>query len=147
MTSRSRPSRAISNASSRRPGSNGSPCLACRKVPALSIAYAVRYPDRVSHLIICGGYARGRRKRGSPDDAAQSEAIITLMRQGWGRDNPAFRQIFTSLFIPGGTAEQMQWFNDLQRITTSPDNAVRIRVVIFFFFKGRYRRDGTYCPR
>jgi len=97
---------------------------------ALSIAYAVRHPGRVSHLVICGGYARGRRMRSSPDDAAQSEAIITLMRQGWGRDNPAFRQIFTSLFIPGGTAKQMQWFNDLQRITTSPDNAVRMRTVM-----------------
>ena len=49
------------------------------------------------------------------------------MRQGWGQENPAFRKIFTSQFIPGGTAEQMQWFNDLQRITTSPENAVRIR--------------------
>jgi pimeloyl-ACP methyl ester carboxylesterase len=49
------------------------------------------------------------------------------MRQGWGQENPAFRQIFTSLFIPGGTAEQMQWLNDLQRMTTSPENAVRVR--------------------
>ena len=49
------------------------------------------------------------------------------MRQGWGQENPAFRQMFTSLFIPGGTAEQMQWFNDFQRITTLPDNAIRLR--------------------
>ena len=49
------------------------------------------------------------------------------MRQGWGRENPAFRHIFTSLFIPSGTAEQMKWFDDLQRITASPENAVRIR--------------------
>jgi pimeloyl-ACP methyl ester carboxylesterase len=49
------------------------------------------------------------------------------MRQGWGQDNPAFRQLFTSLFIPGGTMEQMNWYNDLQRITTSPENAVRLR--------------------
>jgi pimeloyl-ACP methyl ester carboxylesterase len=49
------------------------------------------------------------------------------MRQGWGQENPAFRQLFTSLFIPGGTAEQVQWFNDLQRLTASPENAVRLR--------------------
>jgi pimeloyl-ACP methyl ester carboxylesterase len=54
----------------------------------------------------------------------------TLMRLGWGKENPAFRQIFTSLFIPGGSAEQMQWLNDLQRNTTSPENAVRIRMAM-----------------
>lgn len=97
---------------------------------AVSIAYAVRHPERVSHLILCGAYARGRRKRGSPIDAEQSEALVMLMRQGWGRENPAFRQMFTSLFVPDGSAEQMQWLNDLQRMTTSPDNAVRIRTVL-----------------
>ncbi len=56
--------------------------------------------------------------------------MATLMRQGWGQENPAFRQIFTSLFMPGATSEQAQWFNDLQRITTSPENAVRIRRTI-----------------
>jgi len=94
---------------------------------AVSIAYAVRHPERVSHLLLYGGFARGRRKRESTRDAEQSEAFLTLMRHGWGQENPAFRQMFTSLFIPGGTSEQMQWFNDLQRITTSPQNAVRIR--------------------
>jgi DNA-binding winged helix-turn-helix (wHTH) protein/pimeloyl-ACP methyl ester carboxylesterase len=94
---------------------------------ALSIAYAARYPERVSHLILYGGFARGRRKRGSQQEIDSSEAILTLMRQGWGQENPAFRQMFTSLFMPEGSAEQMQWFKDLQRITTSPENAVRLR--------------------
>ena len=52
------------------------------------------------------------------------------MRQGWGKENPAFRQLFTSLFIPGGTEEQMRWFTDLQRITTSPENAARLREAV-----------------
>ena len=94
---------------------------------AVSIAYAVRHPERVSHLILYGGYARGRRKRGQPATIEQTEALLTLMRQGWGQENPAFRQIFTSMFIPEATAEQANWFNDLQRMTTSPENAARIR--------------------
>jgi pimeloyl-ACP methyl ester carboxylesterase len=94
---------------------------------AVSIAYAVRHPERVSHLVLFGGYARGRRIRGSPDEIETAEATIKLMRLAWGQENPAFRLIFTSLFIPGGTLEQMKWFNDLQRITTSPENAARIR--------------------
>ena len=97
---------------------------------ALSIAYAARHPERVSHLILYGGFARGRRKRGSQQEIDGSEAILTLMRQGWGQENPAFRQMFTSLFLPDGSAEQMQWFNDLQRMTTSPENAVRLRYAV-----------------
>jgi pimeloyl-ACP methyl ester carboxylesterase len=97
---------------------------------AVSIAYAIRHPERVRQLVLYGGFARGKRRRGSSRDLEQSDALLTLMRQGWGQENPAFRQIFTSLFIPGGTAEQMQWFNDLQRITTSPENAVRIRQAV-----------------
>jgi DNA-binding winged helix-turn-helix (wHTH) protein/predicted esterase len=94
---------------------------------AVSIAYTVRHPERVSHLVLFGGYARGRRVRGSPEDIEKAEATLTLMRLGWGQENSAFRHIFTSLFIPGGTVEQMSWFNELQRMTTSPENAVRIR--------------------
>jgi pimeloyl-ACP methyl ester carboxylesterase/DNA-binding winged helix-turn-helix (wHTH) protein len=97
---------------------------------AISIAYAARHPGRVKHLVLYGGFSRGRRMRGSPEEIANSDAVVTLMRQGWGQENPAFRQMFTSLFIPGGTPEQAQWFNDLQRITASPDNAVRLRNVV-----------------
>ena len=97
---------------------------------AISIAYAVRHPERVSHLVLYGGFARGRRLRGLPEEAANSAAMVQLMRQGWGQENPAFRQMFTSLFIPGGTPEQMQWWNDLQRITTSPENAIRFREIV-----------------
>jgi pimeloyl-ACP methyl ester carboxylesterase len=97
---------------------------------AISIAYAVCHPERVSHLILYGGYALGSTKRART--AAEKEieaAYLTLMRAGWGQENPAFRQLFTSLFIPGATKEQADWFNELQRITVSPEVAVRMREV------------------
>lgn len=94
---------------------------------AVSIVYALRHPERVSHLVLFGGYARGRRKRGSALEIEKTEATTKLMRLGWGQENPAFRHMFTSHFIPGGTPDQMKWFNDLQRVTTSPNNAARIR--------------------
>ena len=50
---------------------------------------------------------------------------MTLMRLGWGQENPAFRQLFTSQFMPGATKAQADWFNELQRVSTSPENAVR----------------------
>jgi pimeloyl-ACP methyl ester carboxylesterase/DNA-binding winged helix-turn-helix (wHTH) protein len=106
------------------------PLLGVSQGCAVSIAYAVRHPERVSHLVLFGGYARGRNKRGSQAEIEQALAVRTLMRLGWGQENPAFRQMFTSLFIPGGSAEQMQWLNDLQRKTTSPGNAERIRTAM-----------------
>jgi DNA-binding winged helix-turn-helix (wHTH) protein/pimeloyl-ACP methyl ester carboxylesterase len=96
---------------------------------AVSIAYAIKHPERVNKLLLYGGFARGRRTRGTEEDIKQADAMLTLMRTGWGQENPAFRQVFTSLFVPGGTPEQVQWFNDLQRKTTSPENAARIRYV------------------
>ena len=94
---------------------------------AVAIAYAVRHPERVSHLVLYGGFARGTRKRGSQADIDQALAMRTLIEANWGKDNPAFRQIFTSLFVPDATPEQAESFNELQRITTSPEIAVRIR--------------------
>ena len=93
---------------------------------ALSIAYAVRHPERVSHLILYGGRARGWKRSGTPVEQARRGAMVTLIRAGWGQDNPAFRQLFTSLFIPDATPEQMDWYNELQRRTVSPENAARL---------------------
>jgi class 3 adenylate cyclase/pimeloyl-ACP methyl ester carboxylesterase len=98
---------------------------------AVSIAYAVRHPERVSHLVLVGGYPVGWAKRArTAAEKEQGQAMLTLMRLGWGQENPTFRQLFTSQFIPGGTKEQADWFNELQRISTSPEDAVRCLLAI-----------------
>jgi DNA-binding SARP family transcriptional activator/pimeloyl-ACP methyl ester carboxylesterase len=102
------------------------PLLAISQGCSVAVEFAVRHPERVSKLVLYGGYARGWRKRGDASLIAQREAMLTLIRTGWGRDNPAFRQMFTELFIPDSTPEQMENFNELQRVTTSPDNAARL---------------------
>jgi pimeloyl-ACP methyl ester carboxylesterase len=96
----------------------------------IAIAYAVRHPERVSRLILCGAFAQGWRKRGSPGDVARAEASITLIREGWGQDNPAARQMFTSLIIPDATLEEMRWLNDLERQSASPETAMHLLEVI-----------------
>jgi len=93
---------------------------------ATCIAYAARHPERVSHLVLYGGYARGTFRRGDPEKERLYRALIEITRLGWGKDNPAFRQVFTSRFIPGATDEQISWFNDLCLKTTSPENAARL---------------------
>jgi class 3 adenylate cyclase/pimeloyl-ACP methyl ester carboxylesterase len=93
---------------------------------AVSIGYAVRHPGRVTHLVLYGGYAQGSNKRARTEaEREEAGAMLTLMRLGWGQENAAFRQLFTSQFIPGGTKEQADWFNELQRVSTSPADAVR----------------------
>jgi DNA-binding winged helix-turn-helix (wHTH) protein/alpha-beta hydrolase superfamily lysophospholipase len=96
----------------------------------VAIAYAVRHPDRVSRLVLSGGFAKGWHKRGSAADVARAEASITLIREGWGQDNPAARQMFTSLIVPDATQEEMRWFNDLERISASADTAIRLLRVL-----------------
>jgi pimeloyl-ACP methyl ester carboxylesterase/DNA-binding CsgD family transcriptional regulator len=94
---------------------------------AIAIAYAARHPERVSHLVLCGAYARGVLHRGISEQQRQEAGmLLDLIRGGWGRDNPAFRQLFTTLFIPEGTSEQHQWFNELERISASPENAATL---------------------
>ena len=93
---------------------------------ATAIAYAAKHPDRISRLILSGGYSKGWRARGLPDQIARGEAFQTLARIGWGQDNPAFRQFFTSLAIPGGSHVEMEAFNELQRRSSSPENAARL---------------------
>lgn len=83
---------------------------------ATCIHYAIRHPERVARLILYGGYVHGAFKRPS---ATEFRAMIDLARAAWGKDNPTFRQIFTSRFIPGGSPEQLQWFNDLCLKTTT----------------------------
>ena len=107
-------------------GLDSFPLLGISQGASIAIAYAVRHPERVTHLILHGGYARGRlhwSRSESPKEEA--EVMIRLAEVGWGQHNPAFRQFFTTQFIPGGSPEQHQWFNDLERISTSPQNAGR----------------------
>lgn len=97
---------------------------------AIAIAYALRNPGRVTRMVLYGGYARGYARRGSQTVEAQRAALGTLMQHGWGQDNPVFRQIFTSMFIPEGTAEHQRWFNDIQQKAASPANAYRIHKLV-----------------
>jgi class 3 adenylate cyclase/pimeloyl-ACP methyl ester carboxylesterase len=100
------------------------PLLGISQGGAVAVVYAVRHPERVSHLILYGAFALGGKKR-APAEKEMREAMTTLIRHGWGADNPSFRQIFTGRLIPGATHEQADFFNELQLKTTSPECAAR----------------------
>ncbi|WP_444922444.1 alpha/beta fold hydrolase [Microbulbifer sp. CnH-101-G] len=92
---------------------------------AVSIEYAVRHPEKVKQLILFGGYAAGWRIGATESVIKEREAVMTLTKAGWGQDNPAYRQIFSSTFMPRANTSELAWFNEFQRLTTSPENAVR----------------------
>jgi pimeloyl-ACP methyl ester carboxylesterase len=102
------------------------PLLGVSQGGAVAIAYAVRHPERVSRLILSGAYGRGRLVRAANDDERREAALdLELARVGWGRDDPTFRQVYATQFIPTASREVWDSFNELQRRTTSPRNAVR----------------------
>ena len=108
-------------------GLNRFPLLGFSQGCPVAIAYAVRHPERVSHLILYGGFATGANKRSTLTAAGRERlaAMNTLVKQGWGADNPAFRQMFTSLLMPTANKDQADAFNELQRLSASPECAAR----------------------
>jgi len=90
---------------------------------AMAVAYAARHPERVDRLVLLGGYAQGWRVRGDPAGAVIRRSGIEMMLAGWGRDNPAVRQMFTALYMPNAAPEAQSWFTELQRRTASAENA------------------------
>ena len=96
----------------------------------IAIAYAHRHPGRVSHLILHGGYEKGRLVRASERDRAEGDAILTLLRHGWGRRGSPFIDAFATMFVPDGSREQIDSLVELQRQTTSPENAAALRAAV-----------------
>ena len=101
------------------------PLLGLSQGGAVAIAYSVRHPERVSHLILYGAFARGNPTRPDPEFERETKLIEDVLRLGWGKDSPAFREVFTSLYMPNASPEQLHSFYELQRLSSSAENAVR----------------------
>ena len=93
----------------------------------VAVAFAARYPERVKKLIIFGGYARGWLHRDLSDEEKKVEQLLVdMMKIGWGKDNPAFRQFFSSQLMPGASQEKIRAFNELMKISTEPEIAAQL---------------------
>lgn len=103
------------------------PLLGISQGAAVSIEYAARHPERVSGLILVSGYSTGWRIHASPEEQERRDAVLALTKVGWGTDNPAYRHIFSSTFMPDAPADDLKWFDEFQRLTTSADNAARFQ--------------------
>jgi pimeloyl-ACP methyl ester carboxylesterase/DNA-binding winged helix-turn-helix (wHTH) protein len=113
---------------------------------AIAIRYAALHPERVSHLVLVGGFARGGLHRGEGSITVQHlDAFSKLIEEGWAQDNAAFRQITTSQMYPGANADEMRSFNDMQRVSCTPHEAASIRRVIGDFDATAHLRD-VRCP-
>lgn len=100
--------------------------LGISQAAATALAHAARYPERVSKLVLHGGFALGRNKQG-PKEAEMAKALDAIMREGWGDENSAFLRVLSSVWFPGASARQIKWYANLLRTSTSVENAVRNR--------------------
>jgi pimeloyl-ACP methyl ester carboxylesterase len=123
------------------------PLLGISQGCAVCIEYAARHPERVTGLVLHGGYAAGWRADPSysPGEVARRDASIAIIRHGWGEDTPAYRQMFTQTFIPDGTPAEIEWFNELERRSTSPENAARF-MEAFAMIDVRHRLAQVQAP-
>jgi pimeloyl-ACP methyl ester carboxylesterase/DNA-binding winged helix-turn-helix (wHTH) protein len=122
------------------------PLLGVSQGGAVAIEYAARHPEKVSHLVLCSAYARGRGVRAvSPEEQRAAALDLDLARVGWGRDDPAFRQVFAAQFLPDGSRSDWADFDQLQRRTTSPENAVRF-LTEFAAIDVREAAKQVECP-
>jgi pimeloyl-ACP methyl ester carboxylesterase/DNA-binding CsgD family transcriptional regulator len=104
------------------------PLIGISQGGAVAIAYALRHPEKVSHLILFGAYGRGWRKRdASPQQMKEAEQLMELIGLGWGSNHKVFRDVFANLMMPDATPEQARWFVELQHASTSAQTAVRLR--------------------
>ena len=92
--------------------------------------FAAEYPEKVKCLVLYGGYLRGPLTRGSKENQELHDASVAMIRHGWGSPNATYRHFFTEVFMPDATPEQMESFDELQRICITPENAVRIQEMI-----------------
>ena len=102
------------------------PLLGISRGGPIAIAYAMKHPERVTQLVLYGAFAAGLNHVGTPEQLEARRALTSLMRLGWGLNNPAFCKTFTCRFIPEATPEHERWFDELQRVSTSPENAARL---------------------
>jgi pimeloyl-ACP methyl ester carboxylesterase/DNA-binding CsgD family transcriptional regulator len=108
------------------------PLLGISQGASVSMAYAIKHPERVSHLILYGGYARGRLNRDlTALEQVEAETLLNAIRVGWGQDNPAFRHLFTMLLMPDGTEEQKDSLNEMARVSATPENAATMQRAFF----------------
>src|SRR6478736_4040877 len=102
------------------------PLLGLSQGGAVALAYAVRHPERVTRVVLVGAYARGRLARAATSEEREEAALdMQVGRVGWRRDDPAYRQVFASQFLPDADRERWNAFNALQRATTATENVVR----------------------
>jgi pimeloyl-ACP methyl ester carboxylesterase/DNA-binding CsgD family transcriptional regulator len=113
---------------------------------AIAIEFAARYPERVSHLVVLGGYVRGVRHRGLPAArVAEYEALVQLVAAGWGREDASYRQLFSLQFLPGASLEQLQSMSELQRLSSTPEAATRI-IGSFYDIDATASAPRVRCP-
>ena len=145
-TCRSTPSSTTSNASSTASSWSISTCLRSARARRSRSLMPFVIPSASGGWSSATAMPLAGRSRANPAEVARREAMITLTEVGWGADNPSYRQLFTNLYIPGASPKQMGWFNEMQRMSASPENAVRLQRVLAANRRPRLAADRCRRP-
>ncbi|MEM7599635.1 MAG: alpha/beta fold hydrolase [Pseudomonadota bacterium] len=106
------------------------PIFAVSQAVPVAIRFARRYPERVSRMVLFGGYAVGRAHRNTEPGDVDEDTMLSLIRAGWGNENSAFFKAFSALFMPDGTPEQVKSFVEMQARSISAEHAVHLRQTV-----------------
>lgn len=94
---------------------------------AKAVSYAVRHPDRVSHLVLYGSPACARlADRPTPKQLEEAETRLRAIELGWPNALPAYGQFYASLQIPDAAPEVFRSFNELLRQVTSAPQMIAL---------------------
>jgi len=106
------------------------PIFATSQGVPIAIHFATTHPDRVSRLVLCGGFAQGRSVRDENYSRDEAEALMTLVRMGWGKPESAFMSAFVSMFCPDASREERASLVESQLASATPEMAARVRLTI-----------------
>jgi pimeloyl-ACP methyl ester carboxylesterase len=88
-----------------------------------AVAYAAKYPRRVTHLILYGAYARGSQV--ATEEVRTS--VVSLVRSHWGIGS----RTLADLFLPGASAAALEVFATFQRQACTAEMAAKLLDVTY----------------
>ena len=97
----------------------------------IAVEFAARHPGRLRNLVLHGTYARGKARRTVPFEPEKAKLMLEMMEIGWANEDHAFLGVFASQFQPEGSLEHLRSWCELQRLATSPSNAVALTRAMF----------------
>ncbi|TWO71132.1 alpha/beta fold hydrolase [Caenimonas sedimenti] len=93
---------------------------------AIAVAYAVRHPEQVSHLVLMNGFARSyfSARQAPPGAREEAELLLRNAELGWGNAKSVFRHVFVAQMLGNATVQQQEEMARRMQLSMTPEMAV-----------------------